>query len=168
MTIPATRSASEFSEPSTLSERNFGLEQVTAVARTLPSRAQVVQLVTETDRPAAVPADHVAIEDLVQEWSRHPERKAAMEDARRWVADSFYGEEGETVRTLRLRKGLSQAALATAIGTSQPHIARIESGTGNVTIDTCRRLMRALEIDMNTLDSALQRQEMLSQIRAAT
>jgi transcriptional regulator with XRE-family HTH domain len=62
---------------------------------------------------------------------------------------------------LRLRKGWSQTQLANELGTSQPHIARIERGTENVTIETCRRLCRVLGIDMNRLDAALRRQEAL-------
>lgn len=74
-----------------------------------------------------------------------------------------YGEDGDTVRTLRLRKGWSQARLAAELGTSQSHIARIERGTENLTIETCRKLSRALRIDLNTLDRALKRQETIAQ-----
>jgi transcriptional regulator with XRE-family HTH domain len=71
------------------------------------------------------------------------------------------------VRALRLRRGWSQSQLAEAIKTSQSHIARIERGTENVTIQTCRRLCAALGIDMNTLDQALRRQEVIAQSKGA-
>lgn len=106
------------------------------------------------------------IDDLAAQWEQDPAKKAALQDARRWVADTFHGEEGDTVRSLRLRKGWSQAKLAKAMNTSQPHIARIERGRENFTIDTCRRLSKALEIDMNTLDAALQRQEAINRSKA--
>ena len=108
------------------------------------------------------PARHSTIEDLVAEWDQDPAGQAELAEGRRWVADSFYGEEGVTVRSLRLNKGWSQTQLADMLSTSQSHIARIERGTENLTIETCRKLARALEIDMNLLDQALRRQEVLA------
>ncbi|WP_419584454.1 helix-turn-helix domain-containing protein [Thiolapillus sp.] len=99
------------------------------------------------------------------EWEGDAKGRAALEEGRQWVADTFYGEDGDTVRTLRLRKGWSQARLAEALATSQPHIARIERGRENLTIETCRKLTRAWEIDLNTLDQALKRQEAIAQAR---
>jgi len=112
------------------------------------------------------PSNHTAINDLVGTWSKNEQRRAALEQARQWVADSFHGEDGDTVRTLRLRKGWSQTQLATALGTSQSHVARIERGTENLAIETCRRLCVALGINMNTLDEALRRQETLAASKA--
>lgn len=99
------------------------------------------------------------------EWEQDDRRRAALEAGRQWVADAFYSEDGDTVRTLRLHKGWSQARLATELGTSQSHIARIERGTENLTIETCRKLSRALGIDLNTLDQALRRQEAIAQVQ---
>jgi len=124
-----------------------------------PQKAQVFHIGAYVTPEEPVPAGHVALDDLVRKWSRDGSRRKAIEDARRWAADALGSEVGETIRTLRLRRGLSQARLAETIGTSQPHIARIERGTENVTIDTCRRLAAALDVDMNTLDEALRRQE---------
>jgi ribosome-binding protein aMBF1 (putative translation factor) len=112
------------------------------------------------------PAKHTAIKDLVGSWSKNEQRRAALEQARKWVADSFHGGDGDTVRTLRLRKGWSQARLAADLGTSQSHVARIERGTENLSIETCRRLCVALGINMNTLDEALRRQESLAASKA--
>jgi transcriptional regulator with XRE-family HTH domain len=85
--------------------------------------------------------------------------RAALESGRRWIAEAFYPGDGDTVRTLRLRMGWSQTRLAEALGTSQSHVARIERGTENLAIQTCRKLAAALDIDLNTLDQALKRQE---------
>jgi ribosome-binding protein aMBF1 (putative translation factor) len=112
------------------------------------------------------PANYKEIGNLVNEWEKDNDRRAAMEDARRWVADTFYQEDEDTIRTIRMRKGLSQAQLAEILGTSQSHVARIEKGTENIMIDTCRRLAKALEIDMNTLDAVLRQQEKIAQIKA--
>jgi transcriptional regulator with XRE-family HTH domain len=80
----------------------------------------------------------------------------------------LHGEGGDTVKTLRLRRGWSQTQLAEAIGSSQSHVARIERGRENLSIQTCRRLCEALGVDMNTLDAALRRQESLAGTKAAT
>jgi len=109
-----------------------------------------------------VPAKHKTIGSRVSKFEQNEERRKAMEEARSWVADEFYSEDGDTVRTLRLRKGWSQSRLAEALSTSQPHIARIEKGTENLTIETCRKLCQALEIDFNTLDLALGQQERIT------
>ena len=45
---------------------------------------------------------------------------------------------------LRQFRGLSQVEVAKAMGTSQPAVARIESGTENVGSDTFRRLIKVL------------------------
>lgn len=103
----------------------------------------------------ATPAKPQRISELVAAWEADGERRQALAAARQWIADEFYQEE--TLRTLRLRKGWSQTQLAKEIGTSQSHVARIERGTENLTLQTCRRLCTALEIDLNTLDAALRR-----------
>ncbi len=112
------------------------------------------------------PPNHVVVGDLVAEWEKDDKRRKTIEEARGWFADTFHIEDGDTVRTLRLRKGWSQVHLAKELGTSQSHIARIERGTENLAIDTCRRLCGVLGIDMNTLDQALRRQEVIAQAKA--
>lgn len=82
-----------------------------------------------------------------------------MRQARRWAADTLYPEERFTVRSLRLRMGLSQAALAKLIGSSQPHVARIERGTEDIQISTFRKLAEALGLDCNQMNEALRNQE---------
>jgi transcriptional regulator with XRE-family HTH domain len=46
---------------------------------------------------------------------------------------------------LRRYRGTSQKALAELVGTSQPAIARIESGQENITLDTLKRIAHALD-----------------------
>jgi ribosome-binding protein aMBF1 (putative translation factor) len=120
-----------------------------------------------TNAPGPEPtADYTPINDLVTRWSKDEQRRAALESARQWTAETTRGDRGDTVRTFRLRKGWSQAQLAAQIQTSQPHVARIERGTENLALLTCRRLCAALSIDMNTLNAALLRQEMVATNRA--
>ena len=101
----------------------------------------------------------------MSEWEQDEEWHAAMAEARYWIADQFYAEDDDTVRTLRLRKGWSQNRLAEALGTSQSHVARIERGTENLALETCRKLCDALGVDMNALDLALRRQEAIARAK---
>lgn len=124
-------------------------------------RCPVVTLeVNAADSPQA-PSDYHSLDDFISELEQDGAGAAALADARRWVADSFYADDGATVRAMRLHNGWSQSQLAEAVETSQSHIARIERGTENVTIKTCRKLCAALGIDMNALNEALKRQEAL-------
>jgi ribosome-binding protein aMBF1 (putative translation factor) len=142
-------------------ERFVGQTGVLAGAATVAQPCAVFQCEDHAAAMPEVPAAHQSIGDLVSNWSKDETRRVALEQARAWVADTFHAEDGDTVRTLRLSKGWSQTQLANELGTSQPHVARIERGTENVTIETCRRLCRVLGIDMNMLDAALRRQEAL-------
>lgn len=127
-----------------------------------PSPAtRTVAKVCKMPAPAQVPVpkDYLSADDLVREFAVDDDSRAALERGRRWVADAFFADDGDTVRTLRLRKGWSQSQLAKALGTSQSHVARIERGSENLYIGTCRKICSALAIDMNTLDQLLRRQE---------
>lgn len=168
MTIQTTQSLAAFSAPATSSDISVGLEEAARAPQTVPSSPDVVNIFRNVVSDAPVPPRHVSLDSLVDRASADPKRRAALEEARGWLADTEYAAEGDTVRTLRLRKGYSQVQLAAKIGTSQPHIARIERGTENITIDTCRRLVGALGIDMNTLDDALRRQESVARAPASS
>lgn len=157
----STPSVSASSAPTKSFEKVFG-ETGTATSRT---RCQVFAFESFTAPRPQAPAKYSSISQLATEWERDADGRAALEEGRQWVADAFYGEDGDTVRTLRLRKGWSQARLAEALATSQPHVARIERGTENLTIETCRKLSRALGIDLNTLDQALKRQEAIAEAK---
>ena len=49
---------------------------------------------------------------------------------------------------LRRAKGLSQAAVADRMGTSQPALARLESGRSDARLSTIARYARAIEADL--------------------
>ena len=51
---------------------------------------------------------------------------------------TYQQEIGSVVSHLRAEKGMTQAELARALGTSQPTIYRIESGRQNVSLDMVR------------------------------
>lgn len=138
---------------------------VATEATSIESPCVVFQIEDRLRPKIETPAHHKTIDQLVDKWSKDEKRREAMEQARRWVADKFHGEDGDTVRTLRLKKGWSQAQLAAELSTSQPHIARIERGTENLAIETCRKLCSVLDIDMNTLDKVLRRQESIAKAK---
>lgn len=56
-----------------------------------------------------------------------------------------------SLATLRLKRGMSQSQLAQVIGTSQPHIAKIEAGNFNVYWATAVRIADALSIALDEL-----------------
>jgi transcriptional regulator with XRE-family HTH domain len=58
--------------------------------------------------------------------------------------------DGRLVRIARERAGLTQRALAERAGTSQPAVARIESGRGTLTLETARRLLAAAGFQLVT------------------
>ena len=84
-----------------------------------------------------------------------PSLEQLLREARMELAGEIASTAGRVnLATLRMQKGLSQAELATAIGSKQPHIARIEAGQG-VVHETMKKLAQALDVDMNTLSQVL-------------
>ncbi|AOS96727.1 anaerobic benzoate catabolism transcriptional regulator [Microbulbifer aggregans] len=90
--------------------------------------------------------DAISVDDLIDELSRGDSQFVeALRRGRENIAQRYYAEE-ESLRTLRLSKGLSQKELAEMVGTKQPHIARIEAGTSSPQLNTVKRLARALQV----------------------
>lgn len=118
--------------------------------------ATIVQFLAPGPAEAIVPNGYRTISEIVSRMERNPAVRKELPDARRWVADAMLGGKPVTMRTLRLRKGMSQAQLAEAIGTQQPHVARIESGQADLRLETFRRIAEVLGVDLNTLNQALQ------------
>jgi len=55
---------------------------------------------------------------------------------------------GERLRELRLEAGLTQAALATRLGTTQSAIARLECGRQRTSLESVGRVAAALGCDV--------------------
>lgn len=55
---------------------------------------------------------------------------------------------GDTIRTLRLTKGKTVDELAEAVGISESHLKKIESGTRQPSMATYQRIMEVLGIKM--------------------
>ena len=58
-------------------------------------------------------------------------------------------DPAELLRTVRTRRGLTQATLARRAGTTQTAISRLESGGRSPTIDTLRRLLQVMGEDLD-------------------
>lgn len=59
------------------------------------------------------------------------------------------GMGNDLLREARLRRGLTQAALAERAGTTQSAIARLESGRTAPSFDDVIRLLRLMELDLD-------------------
>jgi ribosome-binding protein aMBF1 (putative translation factor) len=82
------------------------------------------------------------IDELVAIDERDASRRQHLENARRKIAQAL-PQQITGVAALRLRKGWSQEQLAQEMGSSQSHVARIESGQ-DILLDTAWRLAKAL------------------------
>lgn len=98
---------------------------------------------------------HNDFDSLMEELESDRTNTLSIQRADKWIADNFYGGDIETMRSIRQRRGHSQAALASLVGTSQAQIAKIENGKANPQLTTIMRLTKALRTDPNTLCAAL-------------
>jgi helix-turn-helix protein len=94
-----------------------------------------------------LPEGFAPLDTVVGKYEADPKRKAALDKARKWLAKSFASTESESLRVLRLRKGLSQADVASRAKTTQAQIARIESGQQDVQVGSLVRIAGALGIE---------------------
>ncbi len=54
---------------------------------------------------------------------------------------------GETIRKLRLSKGMEQSELAHRTGITQGHLSKIETGKANPSLKALKKIIRVLDID---------------------
>lgn len=65
--------------------------------------------------------------------------------------DAFLDALGERTRALRARRGLTRKTLAEAAGVSERHLANVEMGVGNASIQFLRQLAQALNCSLAEL-----------------
>lgn len=106
----------------------------------------------------ACPPRTTAIGDLIADFERNG-MEAAIRAARSRLAGRVKRNSGcsPTLRGLRLMHELSQVELAAKLNTSQPHVARLESGRSEPGRETMRKLAEVFGIDMNAVDAAFER-----------
>jgi len=97
----------------------------------------------------------VSIADHISAREKNPAKRAALEAARQELAGVLYGDKA-TIAALRMKKGWSQQRLADEMGTSQPQVARIESGRLDPQLSTLRKLSAALGCGMQEIIQALE------------
>jgi DNA-binding Xre family transcriptional regulator len=138
----------EFSLPATDSPELTRISSTASPAPASGERGRLASVLVlrflEDDPP--LPAGFTPVDKIVAELEQDPAFRSRMEEGRRWVAETFYSHERGSLKSLRLAKGWSQSRLAEEIGTSQPHIARIESGSEDIRLSTLRRLAASLDI----------------------
>jgi ribosome-binding protein aMBF1 (putative translation factor) len=84
-----------------------------------------------------------------QSWSklkRSRPNTPARRDAYRSAKEAF--ELAERVRRAREKLGVTQAELATRIGSTQPAVARLEAGGVSPSVDTLQRIADALGLEL--------------------
>lgn len=115
---------------------------------TVKSRCPVIEI-NEWSRSSGqtLPEGFTPLDDLVAKSESDPKRRIALEKARNWLANTLTLDAQQSLRALRLKQGLSQANLASRVGTTQAQIARIESGQQDVLIGTVLRIANALGVD---------------------
>jgi transcriptional regulator with XRE-family HTH domain len=82
---------------------------------------------------------NITLEEWEAEQMKDPEFRSALEDL----------EPAYQVARLRMEKGLTQAQLAELVGTKQSSIARLESGASQPRLSFLRRVIKALNGQMN-------------------
>jgi len=70
---------------------------------------------------------------------------------RQFIMDNIKRKFGNTVRRLRLEKGLSQEAFADLCGLHRTYIGAVERGERNVSIENIERIAKALKAPIGSL-----------------
>lgn len=91
-----------------------------------------------------------------------PEMAAAMRSMRKQLAMVRTQNEACSLSILRMRAGLSQAQLATAMETSQPNIARWEKDPEQMTAKSIRRMANVLQVKEQAIHDAMQPENSLA------
>lgn len=157
-----TQSQKELLEPTTIYKEDnivrFGDSSTDVSTSTPEIPCQIIKIEDYSNDLTIVPKNYKSINELINQLSGDEGKRLALEKARKTLANKFYENEG-TIRALRLQNGWSQTYFAELLETSQSHVARIERGTDNLMISTCRKLSEVLNIDMNELNKLLSTQE---------
>ena len=104
-----------------------------------------------------LPDGYASIDEYIIKNELDDNRRAALEKARTELAEEYYDEAQASISLFRLKKGWSQRRLAEEIKTSQPHIARIESGKADLRLSTLKKLAEALNIKIEQVINAVER-----------
>jgi ribosome-binding protein aMBF1 (putative translation factor) len=121
----------------------------------LPSSDGRILSLLQVETTAPVPERYATIEEVVGRAEKDERKKKALGRARQRLAERSYSGAARSIAWLRLKRGMSQSDLAAAMKTSQPHVARIESGSEDVRISTVEKLAAALGVSLIDVFSVL-------------
>jgi len=99
-----------------------------------------------------------SLDEFLKEFDGDAEVQAAFTESRRQLAETLYADEPQSFSALRLKVGLSQAALAQRVGTTQSYIARVEKGTLDPSTEKVVQLAEALGVAESTAFAAIRYQ----------
>lgn len=74
---------------------------------------------------------------------------ASADISRELLKQAWQREVGAKIKEARTARKMTQAQLASAAGIDQPHMARIEAGTMNVSIGTLGLICSAMAMSIN-------------------
>ena len=81
--------------------------------------------------------------------------RARMSQARVALAADLYQGSPPSLMKMRIARGMSQHQLAEAVGTSQPHIAKIESRKVSVYLATAAKIADVLGLSLDEVRGVL-------------
>lgn len=113
-----------------------------------------VVLGTDTHEKTAL----VTFSDLEQQLKAIDGFTDHLTEANKEIASTFL-DDIHDLRKLRLSKGLSQSELAILIGTSQPHLNKIENGRTDPKLSTIVKLATVLQVAEQDVIEAIRRSD---------
>jgi DNA-binding XRE family transcriptional regulator len=122
------------------------------------SKADNVLSIVERVVHAPLPAGYREIDDVVRKRESNPRHAAALSRARlRLAAHAENDAEKNTVASLRLKAGLSQAKVAELLGNSQSSYSLIESGRrADILFSTFEKLAAIFKVSRDELATAIE------------
>lgn len=123
------------------------------------SRSSTTNIIQVEVKPLPIPVKNsVSIDDLVNEFESDKEIANLLSKSRKRFSEAIYVNKPETLSKLRLSAGLSQDQLAQKSGTSQSHIAKIESARNDPGTDVIQKIAKALSVDPARVFNAISNQ----------
>lgn len=96
-------------------------------------------------RPLPLPNAR-ALSEVIAGYEADPIKGAAMKAARHRLGPTVHANRAGGLGALRMSCGFSQSGLAAAAATSQPHIAKIESGKNDPSTSLIARIAEVLAV----------------------
>ncbi|WP_083300753.1 helix-turn-helix transcriptional regulator [Jeongeupia sp. USM3] len=87
------------------------------------------------------------IDDFISQLcTEDPRLDAAISEGTKWVGETFYADQPDSIKKRRMAAGLTQAQLAKRMDTSQSYVAKLENSDIEPGFDVIRRLSAALSL----------------------